>query len=143
MSVTKPNRDWNQLDERFAAKLRATVEQANRESRTPEGKPKLKGFVRWELFEGYRSQERQNYLYSLGRTREGRKVTWTLKSNHTGRMAGDVVWRDDKEEWRWDGSPALWAILGHCARANGLAWGGDWKSPKTDRPHIEWKEDKP
>ncbi|WP_141316419.1 M15 family metallopeptidase, partial [Lysinibacillus sphaericus] len=37
--------------------------------------------------ETYRSQARQNYLYTQGRTRPGKIVTWTLKSNHTSRLA--------------------------------------------------------
>ena len=34
------------------------------------------------VIEGVRTPERQRYLYAQGRTRPGRKVTWTLKSNH-------------------------------------------------------------
>lgn len=131
------NREWDELDESFAAKLRAVIEQANLESRKPGGTPKFPGFGRWELFEGYRSQERQNWLYAQGRRKDrpGPIVTWRKKSNHTSRRAADVVWKDFAGNWRWDGDEGLWAILGHCARAHGLKWGGDWKM--RDLPHIE------
>ncbi|MDP2396415.1 MAG: hypothetical protein Q8S84_08935 [bacterium] len=35
------------------------------------------------ITESWRSQERQNYLYSLGRTIPGKTVTWTKDSEHT------------------------------------------------------------
>ena len=43
------------------------------------------------VVETYRSQSRQNYLYSQGRTVVGTKVTWTLNSIHTQRNAVDLV----------------------------------------------------
>ena len=42
------------------------------------------------ITETYRSQERQNYLYEQGRTRPGKKVTWTENSRHTSRRAWDI-----------------------------------------------------
>lgn len=43
------------------------------------------------VVETYRSQARQNHLYSQGRTMPGVKVTWTESSIHTKRNAVDVV----------------------------------------------------
>lgn len=40
--------------------------------------------------ESYRSQARQDELYSRGRTKPGSIVTWTRSSNHTRRLAVDV-----------------------------------------------------
>lgn len=34
------------------------------------------------VIEGVRTEARQRELYAQGRTKPGRKVTWTLKSNH-------------------------------------------------------------
>ena len=131
------NRDYEELDIGFAQKVLAVVNQANRESRKKDGTPKFSDFVKWSMFEGYRSQKRQDALYAQGRTVPGAKVTWVKESPHTARRAADVVWTDSAGNWRWDGPDDLWAILGHCARANGLRWGGDWKA--RDLPHIEAK----
>ncbi|CAM5718911.1 hypothetical protein LSPH24S_04197 [Lysinibacillus sphaericus] len=43
------------------------------------------------ITETYRSQARQHYLYAQGRTRPGKIVTWTLKSNHKSRLAWDIA----------------------------------------------------
>jgi len=44
----------------------------------------------YEVREVYRTQSRQNYLWSLGRTVAGTICTWTLLSNHTKRLACDI-----------------------------------------------------
>ena len=43
------------------------------------------------VIEGFRPQERQNELYAQGRTKAGKKVTWTLNSRHTSGRAFDIV----------------------------------------------------
>lgn len=43
------------------------------------------------IIETYRSQERQEMIYSQGRSAEGHKVTWTLDSMHTKRRAFDII----------------------------------------------------
>lgn len=45
----------------------------------------------FRVIEGFRSQARQNYLYSLGRTQPGKIVTWTRVSKHTFGKAIDVI----------------------------------------------------
>lgn len=125
-------RKLDELHPVFRARVVAAVEQANRESAG-----KFDGFRRWVIFETYRSQERQDWLYAQGRTRPGPRVTWTRRSAHTSRKAADVVWRDEAGRLRWDGPAELWARLGHAARAQGLVWGGDWKGGKCDRPHVQ------
>lgn len=89
------------------------------------------------ITETYRSQERQNYLYEQGRTRPGNIVTWTRRSNHTGRMAWDIAcsppnYLYDKEVLR---------MAGNIAESLGITWGGSWSTP--DMPHFEvtnlWK----
>lgn len=57
----------------------------------------------FRLFEGFRSPQRQQYLYAQGRTREGRIVTkakpW--RSYHQYGVAGDFVLFIDGK-WSWD-----------------------------------------
>ncbi|MGA3600341.1 M15 family metallopeptidase [Lysinibacillus agricola] len=86
------------------------------------------------ITETYRSQERQNYLYAQGRTRTGPIVTWTLKSNHSSRLAWDIA----------VGSPkTLYDVttlnkVGTVASKLGITWGGNWIG-SIDRPHFEVK----
>ena len=82
------------------------------------GKPIM--FV--ELF---RTAKRQNYLYSKGRTKEGRIVTSAkgLQSYHQFGLAFDVKFV------RYGYNPpahSWWTELGIEGKALGLAWGGDW-----------------
>ena len=59
--------------------------------------------IAFRLFEGYRSPERQQYLYAQGRTRPGAIVTkarpWT--SYHQYGLAGDFVLFENGK-WSWD-----------------------------------------
>lgn len=85
------------------------------------------------ITETYRSQERQNYLYSLGRTIKGNKVTWTKNSRHTKRRAWDIACRG--------GILYNTAVLSQCGKVAaelGITWGGTWKTPDT--PHFEISE---
>ena len=52
-------------------------------------------------FETYRPQSRQDELYDQGRTKPGKKVTWTEISRHTNREAFDVAGGGDGK-WHWD-----------------------------------------
>ncbi|POZ56264.1 Peptidoglycan L-alanyl-D-glutamate endopeptidase CwlK [Lysinibacillus sphaericus] len=85
--------------------------------------------------ETYRSQARQNYLYAQGRTRPGKIVTWTLKSNHTSRLAWDIAVAPPKLLYDVDTLTKVGAI----ARKLGITWGGDW-ARRIDRPHFEVKQ---
>ena len=86
------------------------------------------------ITETYRSQERQDYLYSQGRTRPGQIVTWTRQSRHTSRRAWDIA----------VAGPELYntKVLKECGeigKSLGLIWGGDWNPP--DMPHYEVSKD--
>jgi peptidoglycan L-alanyl-D-glutamate endopeptidase CwlK len=67
--------------------------------------------IPFRLFEGFRSPERQQYLYAQGRTSPGPIVTralpWT--SYHQYGLAGDFVLLD-RGQWSWDtsGAKAAW-----------------------------------
>lgn len=84
------------------------------------------------ITETYRSQERQNYLYSQGRTREGKIVTWTRTSRHTSRRAWDICKNSKGEEYSDRG---FFDKCGEIANGLGISWGGEWKTP--DMPHFE------
>jgi len=56
-----------------------------------------------KVFETYRSQERQDELYAQGRTKPGRKVTWTRNSRHKKREAVDMVFIDKNGNYTWSG----------------------------------------
>lgn len=90
------------------------------------------------ITETYRSQVRQEYLYAQGRTRPGQKVTWTLKSNHSGRLAWDIAVSPPKSLY----DIATLNKVGAIAQKLGITWGGQasWVAAgKTDRPHFEVK----
>lgn len=90
------------------------------------------------ITETYRSPERQKYLYAQGRTRPGNIVTWTLKSNHSGRLAWDIAVSPPKSLY----DIATLNKVGAIAQKLGITWGGQasWVAAgKTDRPHFEVK----
>ena len=49
--------------------------------------------------ETLRTQERQNELYAQGRTKAGRKVTWTKTSRHQSGLAWDICKNKKGEEY--------------------------------------------
>lgn len=129
------DRDPAHLVHELYAKLTVALALANHDTRTPSGVPKFPGFSHWAVFEGRRSAQRQAMLYEIGRSKPGHIVTNNHHSRHQDGDAADVVWVDTDGKWRWDGPLALWQIWGHCARAAGLTWGGDWHM--QDTPHVE------
>ena len=78
MSVTQTNRDLSLLNSDFKKKVDLFLKEAG---------------DRIFVTEAYRSQERQEHLYSFGRTRKGAKVTWTLESEHTKGRAIDIAFK--------------------------------------------------
>mgnify|MGYP003395680363 CR=1 FL=1 len=92
-----------------------------------------------------RTLAEQEELYARGRTKPGRKVTWTLKSKHLDGLAFDIVickdgipdW-DVKADVDEDGIPD-YTEAGQIGEACGLVWGGRWETP--DFPHFELKEE--
>lgn len=83
-----------------------------------------------------RDAEYQEYLYSLGRTKEGNIVTnMKLVGPHGFGLAYDIVpVVDGKAQWN---NNSLWQIAGEEGKKLGLTWGGDWKSI-VDKPHFEY-----
>lgn len=85
------------------------------------------------ITETYRSQNRQNYLYEQGRTRPGKKVTWTYTSRHTSRRAWDICENIKGREYA---NPSFFKRCAEVAADLGITWGGDWNST-PDTPHFE------
>ena len=88
------------------------------------------------ITETYRSQERQDYLYSQGRTSAGNKVTWTKNSRHTSRRAWDICKNVKGQEYS---DTSFFKKCGDIAKKFNITWGGDWKTPDT--PHFEISEE--
>ena len=91
------------------------------------------------LIEGFRSSARQQELFAQGRTKPGQIVTQkngtTNKSNHQSSLAADIgIFRGRK--YIEDPEARIMDYWGHCCRAQGLTWGGDWAF--KDYPHTEW-----
>lgn len=80
------------------------------------------------IFEGLRTEERQKWLYGVGRThsKNRKPVTWTLKSKHLKGMAADVI--SKKRLWNW---PAFYVALKKNAAACGL------RTLKSEGCHVE------
>lgn len=136
LNLMPSNRDLNALYPEFRAKVLLVLE----DLRVYAAK-NMTGYE-WRVVEGFRTAAYQKSLYAQGRTRKGPIVTmrdgYKSKSNHQSSLAVDIV-PFHGHDFDWDGKKEWWDYLGHCARAHGLEWGGDWKSFK-DTPHVEWPE---
>ena len=91
----------------------------------------------WIITETIRSRARQRELYASGRTVPGPILTRTLESLHLLGLAVDGAWKHANGDVVWNWPSDLANYWGHCLRANGMDWGGDWKSP--DMPHGQLK----
>lgn len=93
------------------------------------------------VVETYRSQVRQNYLYSLGRTVKGTKVTWTQSSIHTQRNAVDVVPQrvvNGKMTAIWNAKDSETKKIITIMQKYGFEAGANWSS-SPDSPHFQIK----
>lgn len=87
------------------------------------------------VFETYRSDERQRFLYSYGRTRPGHIVTnvpIAATGFHHWGWAVDIIHRTRK----WD-HPRFFQWVARHAESCGLVAGGHWARLK-DWPHVQW-----
>ena len=93
------------------------------------------------VVETYRSQVRQNYLYSLGRTVKGTKVTWTQSSIHTQRNAVDVVPQrvvNGKMTAIWNTKDSETKKIIEIMTKYGFEAGANWTT-SPDSPHFQIK----
>ena len=119
MDITKVCNDITELDQDTQAAVKEFVRIC-----------KEKGLP-IKIFETYRPQARQDYLYAQGRTRPGNKVTWTLNSFHTTRRAFDVIHKD----LLWNAPESFWKAVAEVGKSIGLNSGYYWT--KQDRPHFQ------
>lgn len=93
------------------------------------------------VVETYRSQVRQNYLYSIGRTVPGTKCTWTLTSIHTQRNAVDVVPQrvvNGKMTAIWNAKDMETKKIIETMKKYGFEAGANWTT-SPDSPHFQIK----
>lgn len=96
--------------------------------------------LRVYVFETWRSDERQKWLYAQGRTRPGDIVTNArnaMSGWHFFGLAADII----HETKLWDVRDSWWEEVAQVMKLHGLDWGGDWTHP--DRPHFQWGTLKP
>lgn len=95
------------------------------------------------LYGGLRTKERQEYLYSIGRTSEldRKPITWTTNSYHmTGKAFDIFAYVDGKATWEHKYYEPIARHLQKVAKdlfCIELEWGGDWN--KKDLPHFQFK----
>jgi len=110
------------------------------------------------LFCGLRTAEESDHLYQLGRTIPNADGIITnakaWQSWHNYGLAGDIVFKDEKGRWTWNGMPKCWKDknglwtwnktisnkwndLGEIGKIFGLEWGGTFVHMKPDFPHFQ------
>lgn len=129
MDITRPSRDLLLLYEPFKQKVNELIAAAYDEYyANTDWKP--------VVFEAYRSFERQDYLYSLGRAQPGKTVTGAKVSWHQFGLAVDLAFQRGND-WSWTED---FGNLGKIGKDLGLVWGGDFKTgAKGDMGHFQWK----
>lgn len=83
----------------------------------------------FELYETYRSAERQVHMYNTGvsKLRTGGIHTYGCAVDFVPKVNG---------KWTWDVPREQWLQLGQIGKSLGLCWGGDWKT-LVDCPHFQ------
>ena len=94
--------------------------------------------------EAYRSPERQDELYAIGRDENGNKTGSTVtdarggESAHQYRLAIDLGIVDETGNWNRDyvidPNQPDWLRLGEIGESYGFEWGGRWG---WDHPHFQ------
>lgn len=99
--------------------------------------------IPFEVFEAFRTPERQSNLWSKGRTKPGHKVTWvnSWKSIHQYGLAVDFVLKINGT-WSWDdqgGEAKYWTRMHELAEENGMTPIYNKKGQLIEKPHIQIK----
>lgn len=112
MSIRTADNLWEHLYPEFREKLKAVVAEISHETGQP-----------WVMSEGYRSVERQLWLYAQGRTRPGRVVTWKRSPTwHGTGLAADML----PERDGYNAPHSMWETYRVTYERHGLlnpAWG--------------------
>ncbi|WP_066435514.1 M15 family metallopeptidase [Chryseobacterium sp. CCH4-E10] len=107
----------------------------------------LTGRAKIRITQGLRTFQEQDQLYTIGRSKPGKKVTNAKagQSIHNYGLAVDIAliidgktasW-DTKADWDGD-KKSDWMECVAIFQANGWDWGGNWETFK-DMPHFEKK----
>lgn len=94
-----------------------------------------------QVSQAYRSNEEQQALYDIGRTKPGKAVTNAKPgtSFHNYGAAADLFFLNEKGEAYWStlAFKKVWAVAKELGLdKQGLVWGGDFKS-LVDYPHFQ------
>ncbi|WP_377190530.1 glycosyl hydrolase 108 family protein [Ruegeria meonggei] len=97
--------------------------------------------IPFEVFEAFRTPERQADLYAQGRTKPGTKVTWVgpWHSIHQYGLAVDFVLKENGK-WSWDTTghkEAWWDRMHVLAKENGMTPIYNSKGKLIEKPHIQ------
>lgn len=89
------------------------------------------------VFEGFRSDDRQAWLFGCGRDYDdGRGIVTDASDGrhswHRYGLAVDIISKSN----RWDAPANFWLSLRDHALQLGLTPGATWTRP--DRPHVQW-----
>lgn len=96
-----------------------------------------------------RSNEEQNALYAIGRTKDGKIVTNARagESAHNpdefGKAAGYDCVPTIAGKPMWDSNHPAWRIVGACGEEAGLIWSGRWTGKLRETCHFQdpfWKK---
>lgn len=124
--MIKPNRDWSILDPDFREKVKLWLEDVNKNT-----------WSKIFITEGWRSQERHDGLWAIGRTINWKKTKWpkvtrTRRSKHLVWLAVDIAFKG-KELYPSSNSTreTIWLI----ANKYGIDRGYDLR--KRDKPHFQ------
>jgi peptidoglycan LD-endopeptidase CwlK len=130
--IDSPNRSLNLLYPPFLAKVQKGLILAEKVG------------LHAEIFEGWRSVQRQGDLFAQGRTAPGKIVTWVRpwQSLHQYGVAVDIVFDGDIKpgvQWSWEGDYADgqkddYAQLAVVMKGVGLEWLGD---KNIERAHFQ------
>lgn len=107
----------------------------------------LSGIAKVRISQGLRTFKEQDKLYSIGRTKPGKKVSNAKagQSIHNYGLAVDICLIIDGKTASWDTAKdwdndkiADWMEVVNIFIKHGWDWGGSWKTFK-DMPHFEKK----
>lgn len=126
---TKRDGDISKLHPAVRDKVRAIRDQLHKES------------IPFEVFEAFRTPERQVNLWAQGRSRPGNKVTWVgpWKSIHQYGLAVDMVLKIDGK-WSWDDQGAEaghWTRMHEIAKEHGMTPLYNSRDQLIEKPHIQ------
>ncbi|THH36169.1 hypothetical protein E4Z66_14045 [Aliishimia ponticola] len=98
--------------------------------------------IRFEVFEAFRSPERQEILFAKGRNKPGPKVTWVRGwgSIHQYGLAVDFVLKDRNGRWSWNDTGAnakKWTRMHELAKEHGMTPLFNKAGKLIEKPHIQ------